>query len=136
MNKIIINGNLTKQPEMRYTTNEKAVTTFDIAVNEGFGDKKQTQFFKIVVWGKVAENCANYLDKGSKVLVSGRLSNRSYDAKDGTKKYITEIVANEVEFLGSKGTGNNSNQAPQEDVFGGGDYQEDITPVDDSSMPF
>ena len=135
MNKIIINGNLTKQPEMRYTTNEKAVTTFDIAVNEGFGDKKQTQFFKIVVWGKIAENCANYLDKGSKVLVSGRLSNRSYDAKDGTKKYITEIVANEVEFLGSKGN-NNSNQAPQEDVFGR-NFDEDIEPVDPSGdMPF
>lgn len=108
MNKIIITGNLTKQPEMKFTTNNKAVTTFDIANNEGWGEHKQTNYFKIVVWGKIAENCANYLDKGSKVLIAGRLANRTYDDKEGNKKYITEITATEVEFLSSKGQPQNN----------------------------
>lgn len=137
MNKIIITGNLTKQPEMRFTTNEKAVTTFDIANNEGFGDNKKTNYFKIVVWGKSAESCANYLDKGSKVLISGRLGNRSYEDKEGNKRYVTEITANDVEFLSTKAS-NDSNEysAPQNDTFGGGNFEEEITPVYNGDMPF
>lgn len=71
MNKVIMDGNLTKNPELRFTTNGKAVATFAIAVNEGYGDKKQTNYFNIVAWGKIGENVANYLDKGSKVLICG-----------------------------------------------------------------
>lgn len=133
MNKIIITGNLTKQPELRFTTNEKAVCTFDIANNEGYGDKKQTNYFKVVVWGKIGENCANYLDKGSKVLITGRLGNRSYDDKEGNKKHITEITASEVEFLSSKGTGQaQDNNSTLNETFG----DDLIIDDSDSSMPF
>lgn len=137
MNKVIMDGNLTKQPELRFTTNDKAVATFTIAVNEGYGDKKQTNYFNVVAWGKIGENAANYLDKGSKVLICGRLQNRSYESKDGTKKYITEIIATEVEFL-SKGKGQegNNNFGNQNQDYGQGNFEDDITPVDDGDMPF
>ena len=137
MNKWVGIGRLVADPELRFTAGKgTANTTFTIAIDDGYGENKKTNYIPIVVWGKSAESSANYLTKGSQVAISGKIQTRSYENKEGIKKYVTEIVANEVEFLGSKGTGNNSNQAPQEDVFGGGDYQEDITPVDDSSMPF
>lgn len=139
MNKVIMDGNLTKQPELRFTANDKAVATFSIAVNEGYGDKKQTNFFNVVAWGKIGENVANYLDKGSKVLICGRLQNRSYESKDGTKKYITEIIATEVQFL-SKGKGQDqdgsNNFGNQNQEWNQGNFEEDITPVDDGDMPF
>lgn len=97
MNKTILSGNLTKAPELRETPNGKSVATFSLAVKRDYGD--ETDFFNIVVWGKNGENCAKYLDKGSKVLVVGQLQNRSYEAKDGSKRTVTEIQANEIEFL-------------------------------------
>lgn len=96
-NKIVLSGNLTKAPELRETPNGKSVATFSLAVKRDYGD--ETDFFNIVVWGKNGENCAKYLDKGSKVLVVGQLQNRSYEAKDGSKRTVTEINASEVEFL-------------------------------------
>lgn len=125
MNKVIMIGNLTKQPELRYTPNEKAVATFTIAVNTGFGENKKTDYFNIVVWGKPAENSANFLDKGSKVAITGRLQNRSYESKDGTKKYITEIVAEEVEFLSSKQSSSNNNNIESGNQFDGLEQAED-----------
>ena len=140
MNKWVGIGRLVADPELRFTAGKgTANTTFTIAIDDGYGENKKTNYIPIVVWGKSAESSANYLTKGSQVAISGKIQTRSYENKEGIKKYVTEIVADQfggVEFIGSKGTGNNSNQAPQEDVFGGGDYQEDITPVDDSSMPF
>ena len=97
MNKTILCGNLTKAPELRETPNGKSVATFSLAVKRDYGE--ETDFFNIVVWGKNGENCAKYLDKGSKVLVVGQLQNRSYEAKDGSKRTVTEINASEVEFL-------------------------------------
>lgn len=139
MNKVIMNGNLTKQPELRFATSDKAVAAFTIAVNEGYGDKKKTNYFNLVAWGKIGENEANYLNKGSKVLICGTLQNRSYESKDGTKKYTTEIIATEVEFL-SKGRGQdqdaNNNFGDQNQDYGQGNFEEDITPVNDGDMPF
>ena len=139
MNKVQLIGRLTKDPELRFTAGKgTANTTFTIAIDDGYGENKKTNYIPIVVWGKSAESSANYLTKGSQVAISGKIQTRSYENKEGIKKYVTEVVTdqfNGVEFLGSKGTGNNSNQAPQ-DAFNG-NFDEDIQPVDPSGdMPF
>lgn len=100
MNKVIITGNLSKDVEKRETNNGKAVANFSIAVSRPFSD--ETNYFNVTVWGNQAENCAKYLKKGSKVGIVGTLQNRSYEANDGTKRTITEIVAEQVEFLSPK----------------------------------
>lgn len=100
MNSIILIGRLTKDPDLRYTPNGKAVCSFTLAVDRPYsGDKKEADFINIIVWNKVGENCAQYLSKGRKVAVQGRLQIRSYEDDNGKKKYITEVVANSVEFL-------------------------------------
>ena len=123
MNKVILAGRLSKEPEVRYTQSGKAVASFSIAVNDGYGENKKTNFFNIVAWQKLAEICGNNLIKGSQVLIEGRLQTRSYDAQDGTKRYVTEVIANEVEFMGSKKSNNS---------------HEDLgTPIDDTEeIPF
>jgi single-strand DNA-binding protein len=95
-------GRLTKAPESRYTQSGKAVTSFDIAVDREFKDaagNRQTDFIPVVVWGKLAEICANNLDKGRLVGVTGTLQIRSYEAQDGQKRRVAEIVAEKVKFL-------------------------------------
>jgi single-strand DNA-binding protein len=95
-------GRTTKEPEIRQTQNGVSVATFTIAVDRNFKNQngeKETDFFSIICWRGLAETVGRYLGKGRLVAVSGRLQNRSYEAKDGTKRYITEIVANEVQFL-------------------------------------
>lgn len=100
MNSIILIGRLTKDPDLRYTQAGKAVCSFTLAVDRPYsGDNKETDFINIVVWNKVGENCAQYLSKGRKVAVQGRLQIRNYEDDKGYKKYITEVVANSVEFL-------------------------------------
>lgn len=102
MNQIILIGRLTKEPELKYTQSGKAVCNFTLAVNRPFakdGDQK-ADFISIQVWGKQAESAADYLAKGSQCAVSGRLQIRSYEGNDGVKKYVTEVVADRVEFLG------------------------------------
>ena len=102
MNKVILVGRLTKDPEVRYTPTGKVVASFTLAVNKDFtakGEAQQADFVPIVVWGHSAEFCGNNLNKGSKVLVDGRLQVRSYDAKDGSKRYVTEVIANNLEAL-------------------------------------
>ena len=96
-NKIVLSGNLVKAPELRTTNSDKSVATFSLAVKRDYGE--ETDFFNIVVWGKNGENCAKYLDKGSKVLVIGQLQNRSYETKDGSKRTVTEVICDSVEFL-------------------------------------
>ena len=100
MNNIILIGRLTKDPDLRYTQAGKAVCSFTLAVDRPYsGDKKETDFINIVVWNKVGENCAQYLSKGRKVAVQGRLQIRNYEDDKGQRRYITEVVANSVEFL-------------------------------------
>ena len=107
MNKTVLIGRLTKDPEIRYLTSGTAVTTFTLAVSRNFANQqgdKQADFIPIVVWRNLAENCAKYLAKGRLVAVLGRIQTRSYDGKDGQKRYATEVVADEVQFLdGSSG---------------------------------
>ena len=103
LNRIILIGRLTKEPELRYTTNGTAVCGFTLAVESGFGEKKRTDFIPIVAWNKQGESCANYLAKGKLAAVDGRLQIRSYEDKDGVKRYVTEVVAENVRFLSPKG---------------------------------
>ena len=106
MNKVILSGNLTRDPEIRTTPTDKTVATMGIAVRRGWKKTDDNQpdadFFNIVAWERLAEFCRNYLTKGSKIIVEGRLQSRSYEAKDGTKRYVTEVIANEIEFASSK----------------------------------
>jgi single-strand DNA-binding protein len=102
INQVFIIGRTTKEPEFRQTQNGVSVATFTIAVDRNFKNQngeKETDFFNIVCWRGLAETVGKYLGKGRLVAVSGRLQNRSYEAKDGTKRYITEIIASEVQFL-------------------------------------
>ena len=101
MNKAQLIGRLSKDPELRTTALGISVCTFTVAVNRGFGDKKETDFLPVVAWRALAENCAKFLAKGKKAGVSGRIQTRSYDTDSG-KRYITEIVADDVEFLSPK----------------------------------
>ena len=102
MNKIIVLGRLTKDPETRYTQNQKVVTTFTLAVDRPFNGpdgKKEADFIPVVVWGKAAELVGNSCAKGHRLMVEGRLQIRNFDAKDGTKHWVTEIIANNIEFI-------------------------------------
>ena len=100
MNNIILIGRLTKDPELRYTQAGKAVCSFTLAVDRPYsGEKKEADFINIIVWNKVGENCAQYLKKGRKAAVQGRLQIRSYEDDNGKRHYVTEVVANNVEFL-------------------------------------
>ncbi|EMT54268.1 ssDNA-binding protein [Brevibacillus borstelensis AK1] len=108
MNKVILIGHLARDPEMRYTPSAIAVTTFTLAVNRHKskdGMEQQPDWINCVVWQKTAENCANYLRKGSKVLVEGRIQTRSFDDKEGKKRYVTEVVGDNVQFLSPKNQG-------------------------------
>ena len=101
MNSIVIIGRLTRDPEMKFTPQGTAVTTFTLAVDRG-GDKG-ADFIPVKAWQKTAELCAQYLNKGNMCAVAGRLSVNAYEAKDGTKRTFTEVVANSVQFLSPKG---------------------------------
>lgn len=110
LNKAMIIGNLGSDPELRYTQNQNPVCSLSVATTENWTDnqgnkQEKTQWHKVVVWGRSAENCAKYLTKGSSVYVEGRIETRSYDnAKNGVKMYVTEIIADTVKFM-SKGRG-------------------------------
>lgn len=140
VNKAIIIGNLGKDPEVRFTSSGKAVANFTVATSERWTDQQgqrqeKTEWHNIVVWGKQAETCGQYLSKGRQVFVEGRISNRSYDDKDGNKRYITEIVARDVRFLGG-GSGSGASRgadsgfvAPPGEGAGSG-------PASDDDIPF
>jgi single-strand DNA-binding protein len=104
-NRAVLVGRLTKDPELRFTPNGIAVTTFTLAVNRPFKNvngEQEADFINIVVWKKAAENVANYTSKGSLVAIDGRIQTRSYENKDGQRVYVTEVVAESVQFLGTK----------------------------------
>lgn len=110
LNKVFITGNLGADPEMRFTPNGQPVVNMRVAVNRRFYDSdhqlvKETEWFGVVVWGKKAESCNQYLAKGSSVFVEGRLQTREWEDKDGQPRHKTEIVATQVEFLSHKSSG-------------------------------
>ncbi|WP_019279248.1 single-stranded DNA-binding protein [Clostridium botulinum] len=131
MNRVVLIGRTTRDPELKFTPGAgKAVTTFTLAVNRRYkkDGQQEADFLPIVVWGKIAENTANYVRKGSQIGVSGSIRTRSYETKDGTKRYVTEIVADEVQFLDSK----NNRQSNSDEEY----LDPDVTPVDDGDIPF
>ena len=114
MNKVILIGNLSKDPELSTTTSGISVCKFDIAVQRRFetNGERETDFFKIIAWRGLADNCARFLSKGRKAAVVGSLQTRTYYDKDGVKRYVTEIVADEVEFLSPKEERNEPKLSP------------------------
>ena len=105
MNKIVILGRLTKDPEVRYTPSQKVVASLTLAVDRPFtgaDGKREADFIPVVIWGKTAEMVGNSCAKGHRLLVEGRLQIRNFDAKDGTKHWVTEVIANSVEFIERK----------------------------------
>lgn len=112
MNRVQILGRLTKDPEVRYVTSGKVVTSFTLAVDRPFLNQegqREADFIPVVVWGKAAELCGNSLAKGHRILVEGRLQIRSYDGKDGNRHWVTEVIANSVEFIERKSDAKNAN---------------------------
>lgn len=135
MNKVYLIGNLTRDPELASTTSGVSVCRFSVAVSRRFTNaegERETDFFNVVVWRAQGENCHKYLKKGSKCAIIGTLQNRTYDANDGTKRTVTEIIADEVEFLNTKANG--EGDAPAERV----EKKEvsELEPIDDDSLPF
>ncbi len=131
MNKAIIIGRLVRDPEMRTTANGTNSTTFTVAVSRTYTNQngeRDTDFINCVAWRKQAENIAKYCTKGSQVAVEGRIQTRSYDAQDGTKRYVTEIIADNVTFLGGRG----SNVSDNENFVG----ESNIATTDISEDPF
>lgn len=102
LNKVILMGRLTKDPEIRHTDSGKAVATFTVAVDNGHGDNKKTDFINCVAWEKTAEFIKNWFGKGRMIALVGRISTRTYEGQDGRKNYVTEVVVNEVTFADSK----------------------------------
>jgi len=134
MNKINLIGRLTKDPELKYTPgNGTAVTSFILAVNRKYKKEGQPEadFIPIVIWGKQAEATATYMSKGSQIAISGRIETRNYDNKDGVKVYVTEVIAEDVEFLGSKSEGSKEPQKDTEPAYG-----KYVTPIENEDIPF
>lgn len=138
MNKAILIGRLTKDPELRTTTSGISSTSFTVAVSRTYTNQngeRETDFINCVAWRKQAENIAKYCKKGSQVAVEGRIQTRSYDAQDGTKRYVTEVLADNVTFLGAKsGSGAFSSTTSNESM----DFESnpDIMTTDVSEDPF
>ncbi len=113
VNKVMLMGNLTRDPELRYTSGGQAVCNFSIAINRYYNNKEgerqeETTFMRITVWGKQGENCAQYLSKGRPVFVEGRLQSKSWEDDQGNKRTSVEIVAENVQFLGSASDNNSA----------------------------
>jgi single-strand DNA-binding protein len=134
MNKVILIGRLTKDPELRYTpANGVAVATFTLAVNRPFANQqgeREADFIPVVVWRKQAENCANYLNKGSQAAVEGRIQVRSYEDREGQRRWVTEVVADNVQFLSKKGESSPGGQ----DTYGG--FKGEEVSVAEDDVPF
>lgn len=135
MNNVVLIGRLVRDPELRYLQTGTANTTFTLAVDKGLSKEKKNEmeaqgkptcdFIRIVVWGKQAENAANYLAKGRLVAIQGRIQTGSYEDKDGKRVYTTDVVANQVEFLEWGEKGQASDEVP-----------EGFHPIDSDSIPF
>jgi len=129
MNKVILIGNLTRDPELSTIPNGTSVCKFGIAVNRRFANaegNRDVDFFNIVAWRALGENCGKFLKKGSKVGVVGQIQIRNYEDKDGNKRNVTEIVADEVEFLNRVGDGAGASSSDSGDMV----------PVSDDNLPF
>lgn len=134
MNRTILVGRLTADPELRTTPNGIATTRITVAVNRmpNANGERIADFINVVVWRRQAENVAKFCTKGSLVGIEGRIQSRSYDAQDGTRRYVTEVIADNVTFLGSRNGGGQASYTPQEPA-NGADFGEPMT--DDVPFP-
>ena len=142
MNKIILIGNLTRDPELRTTPNGITVCNFDIAVNDRrgrnqqSGQQEQTQYFRITVWRQLGETCQRYLSKGRKVFVSGPLTARTYQANDGTTRVSLEVTADDVEFLSSRNDDQAGGYSPAPSAPAPMAQNSGFTAVETDELPF
>ena len=136
INKVILMGRMTRDPELRHTGKGTPVTTFSIAIDNGYGDNKRTDFVNCLAWNKTAEFVTKYFTKGKMIIVIGRITTRSWETQDGKRAYATEVIANEVNFGESKtspqlNTPQTAAQPPMQDD------DDDFTPLDeDDDLPF
>ena len=133
INKVILMGRLTRDPEMRHTNSGTPVTSFSIAIDNGYGDNKRTDFVNCIAWNKTAEFVTKYFTKGKMIIIAdGRISTRSWETQDGKRAYATEVVAKEVSFGETKSSQQTATQPPMQDD------DDDFTPLDeeDDDLPF
>jgi single-strand DNA-binding protein len=144
LNKVMLIGNLGKDPEVRFTPGGQAVARFSLATSEVFNDREgqrqeRTEWHNIVVWGKQAETCGQYLAKGRQVFIEGQIRSRQYDDKDGNKRYITEVNAQRVQFLGGRGGEGGGGGRGGGGGGGGGGGHDEMPPMptpEDDDIPF
>lgn len=148
INKVILMGRLTRDPELRHTNSGAPVCSFSVAIDNGYGENRQTDFINCVAWNKTAEFVSNYFSKGKMIIVIGRISTRTWEGQDGKKNYATEVVASEVSFGESKrtqeGSGysapqqNAANSAPAAPAFPDNVSDDAFTPLldTDDDLPF
>jgi len=144
MNKVILVGNLTRDPELITTNNGISVCRFGIACQRRFANQngeREADFINIVAWRSTADFCYKYFKKGNKVALVGSLQSRSYDAQDGSKRTVTEVVVDEVEFASSKGPSNSEDSVMLEEESGSkstgkNDVVNKFEPIDDDNLPF
>lgn len=137
MNKVCLIGRLTRDPELRYTSSNRAVASFTLAVNRQFTNQsgeREADFIPIVVWGKQAENVKNYINQGSQVAVEGRIQTRSYDDQNGQRRYVTEVVAEAVHFIESRASREQRGNAPAQNNYSQNNYQS--APVTNEATPY
>ncbi len=124
-------GRLTRDPETRYTPDGMGICKFTVAIDDGYGEKKKTNFIPVTVFGKQAESCEKFLAKGRMVAVEGKIQTGSYEKQDGTKVFTTDVIANRVQFIDfGKKDGENANQGVVDDIPPG------FSAVSDSEIPF
>ena len=133
INKVILMGRLTRDPEMRHTNSGTPITTFSLAINSGYGENQRTDFVNCLAWNKTAEFVTKYFTKGKMIVIAdGRISTRSWETQDGKRAYATEVVAKEVSFGETKSSQQTATQQPMQDD------DDDFTPLDeeDDDLPF
>jgi single-strand DNA-binding protein len=133
MNKFIGVGRLAKDVEIRYSQSGTAVANLNIAISSGYGEHKKTDFIPIVAFQKLAEICGNNLTKGSQILVEGRIQVRNYETQDGQKRYVTEVIAQNIEFMGSK---KHSDGQADNSGTGASSFGKQIEGIPDEEIPF
>jgi single-strand DNA-binding protein len=142
LNKVMLIGNLGKDPELRFTPSGRAVARFSLATSEQWTDQQgqrqdRTEWHNIVVWGKQAETCGQYLSKGRQVFIEGSIRSRQYDDKEGQKRYITEVIAQRVQFLGGgRGDGAGAGAGRGSAGGGGGEDAPPASMPEDDDIPF
>ncbi len=139
MNKVVLIGNLTRDPELQTTNGGVSVCRFSLAVTRRFANsdgEREADFINITVWRNQAENCHKYLKKGSKCAVIGRIQTSSYDAPDGSKRYTTDVVADEVEFISTRNGGDSDSSVSAPADKPSKKQTAELEEIDDDSLPF